>query len=174
MNNYKTITSINILYSFFLTRGNQAPRDLALHSQVWRISFIHYPRKTVHGAPKEVFTSKNFNQEINQINIIIIIIIIIIMFGMMVSMSVIQEVPGSIPGYTLEIFVEVQGLEWVPPSLVRTIGQLLDMRSSEIRLRKLKLRLRDNALLTTRPPVLPCAATISVGLGSSELLHHGF
>ena len=29
------------------------------------------------------------------------------------------------------------------------------MRSSEIRLRKLKLKLRDNALLTTRPPVLP-------------------
>ena len=29
------------------------------------------------------------------------------------------------------------------------------MRSSEIQLRKLKLRLRDNALLTTRSPVLP-------------------
>ena len=29
------------------------------------------------------------------------------------------------------------------------------MRSSKIRLKKLKLRLRDSALLTTRPPVLP-------------------
>ena len=37
------------------------------------------------------------------------------------------EVPGSIPGYTLEIFLEVQGLERGPPRLVRTIGQLLDM-----------------------------------------------
>ena len=67
----------------------------------------------------------------------------------------IQEVSGSIPGYTLEIFLEVQGLERGSPSLVRPIGQLYDMRSSEIRLRKLKLRLRDNALLTTKSPVLP-------------------
>ena len=69
-------------------------------------------------------------------------------------LTAIQEVPGSIPGYTLEIFLEVQGLERGPPSLVRPIGQLLDMRSSEIWLRKLKLRLRDNALLTTKSPVL--------------------
>ena len=61
----------------------------------------------------------------------------------------------TIPSYTLEIFLEAQVLERDPPSLVRTIGQLLGMKSSEIRLRKLKLRLRDNALLTTRPPVLP-------------------
>ena len=67
-------------------------------------------------------------------------------------LTAIQKVPGSIPGYTLEIFLEVQGLERGPPSLVTTIGQLLDMRSSEIRLRKLKLRLRDNALLTIRLP----------------------
>ena len=42
--------------------------------------------------------------------IIIIIIIIIIdhLFGIVVSTSnVIQEFPGSIPGYTLEIFLEV-------------------------------------------------------------------
>ena len=54
-------------------------------------------------------------------------------------LTAVQEIPSSIPGYTLEIFLEV----WGPPSLVRTIGQLLDVRSSEIRLRKLKLRLRD-------------------------------
>ena len=69
-------------------------------------------------------------------------------------LTAIQEVPGSIPGYTLVIFLEAQGLERGPPSLLRPIGQLLEMRSSEIRLRKLKLRLRDSALLTTRPPVL--------------------
>ena len=70
-------------------------------------------------------------------------------------LTAIQEVPGSIPGYTLEIFLEVQGLEWGPPSLVRTIGQLLDMRSSEIRLRKLKLRLRDKCFANHKAPVLP-------------------
>ena len=67
----------------------------------------------------------------------------------------IQEVPGSIPGYTLEILLEVLGLERGPPSFMRPIGQPLNMRSSEIRLRKQKLKLRDNALLTTMSPVLP-------------------
>ena len=33
--------------------------------------------------------------------------------------------------------------------------ELLDMGSSKIWLRKLKLRLKDNDLLTTKPPVLP-------------------
>ena len=61
---------------------------------------------------------------------------------------------GSIPSYFLDIFLEIQGQERDPLSLVRTIGQLFDMKMSEIRLRKLKLRLRDSALLTTRPPVL--------------------
>ena len=89
-------------------------------------------------------------------------------------LTAIQEVLGLTPGYTLEIFLEVQGLERGPPSLVRPIGQLLDMRNSKIRLRKLKLRLRDSALLTTRPPVLPLAATASVSLGSSDLQCHGF
>ena len=28
------------------------------------------------------------------------------LFGIVVSISAIQEVPGSIPGYTLEIFLE--------------------------------------------------------------------
>ena len=37
-------------------------------------------------------------------------------------LTAIQELPGSIPGYTLEIFLEVQGLEQGPPSLVRPIG----------------------------------------------------
>ena len=41
------------------------------------------------------------------------------------------------------------------PSLLRAIGQLLNIRSGEIRLRRLKLRLRNNALLTTRTPALP-------------------
>ena len=59
-------------------------------------------------------------------------------------LTAIQKVPGSIPGYTLEIFLEVYGLERGPPSLVRTIGQLLDIRISEIRLRKLKLRFLAN------------------------------
>ena len=36
--------------------------------------------------------------------------------------TAIQEVPGSIPGYTLEMFLEVQVLERGPPCLVRTIG----------------------------------------------------
>ena len=67
-------------------------------------------------------------------------------------LTAIQEVPGSIPGYTLEIFVEVQGLERGPPSLVRTIGQLLDMRGSEIRSRKLKLRLRDKRFANRKAP----------------------
>ena len=67
-------------------------------------------------------------------------------------LTAIQEVPGSIPGYTLEIFLEVQSLERGPPSLVRTIGQLLDMRSSEIQLRKLKLRLRDKRFANHKAP----------------------
>ena len=54
-------------------------------------------------------------------------------------LTAIQEVPGSIPGYTLEIFLEVQGLERGTPSRARSF----DMRRSEILLRKLKLRLRD-------------------------------
>ena len=37
-------------------------------------------------------------------------------------LTVIQEVPGSIPGYTLEIFLGVYGLERGPPGLVTTIG----------------------------------------------------
>ena len=77
--------------------------------------------------------------------------------------------PGSIPGYTLEIFLEVQDLEQGSLSLVRTIGYLLHMTSSEIRLRKLNLGLRDNALLTTRPLYCYLAETASVGLGTSEL-----
>ena len=64
----------------------------------------------------------------------------------------VQELPGSIPGYTLEILLEVQGLERGSHSLVRTIGQLLDMRSSEIRLRKLKLRLRDKRFANHKAP----------------------
>ena len=67
-------------------------------------------------------------------------------------LTAIQEVPGSIPGYTLESFLEVQGLERGPPSLVRTIRQLFDMRSSEIRLRKLKLRLRDKRFANHKAP----------------------
>ena len=67
-------------------------------------------------------------------------------------LTAIQEVPGSIPGYTLGIFLDVQGLEWGPPSLVRTIGQLLDTRSSEIQLRKLKLRLMDKRFANHKAP----------------------
>ena len=37
-------------------------------------------------------------------------------------LAAIQEIPGSIPGYTLEIFLEVKDLERGPPSLVTTIG----------------------------------------------------
>ena len=44
------------------------------------------------------------------------------LFGIVVSKSAIQEVAGSIPGYALEIFLELKGLERGPPSLVRTIG----------------------------------------------------
>ena len=67
-------------------------------------------------------------------------------------LTAIQEVPGSIPGYILETFLKVQGLERGVPSLVRTIGQLLDMRSSEIWLRKLKLRLRDKCFANHKAP----------------------
>ena len=77
------------------------------------------------------------------------------LFGIVVSslrLTAIQEVPGSIPGYTLEIFLEVQRLERGPPSLVRTIGQLLDMRRSEIRLRKLTLMLRGKRFANLKAP----------------------
>ena len=67
-------------------------------------------------------------------------------------LTAIQEVQISIPGYTLEIFLEVQGLERGPPSPVRAIGYILDMRSSEIRLRKLKLRLRDKRFANHKAP----------------------
>ena len=63
-----------------------------------------------------------------------------------------QEVSGSITDHTLGIFLEVQGMEQGPPSLVRTIGQLLDMRSSEIWLRKFKLRLRNERFANHRAP----------------------
>ena len=42
-----------------------------------------------------------------------------------------------------------------PASFVRTIGQLLDMRCNEIRLRKLKLRLKDKGFANHKAPVLP-------------------
>ena len=51
--------------------------------------------------------------------IIIIIIIIIIINN---DNNNIHEVPVSIPGYTLEIFLHVESLERGPPSLVSTIG----------------------------------------------------
>ena len=90
----------------------------------------------------------------------------------LVCLTAIQEVPCSIPSYTLEFFLKVQGLERGPPSLVRIIGQLLDMRSSEIWLKKLKLRLRDDTLLTTRPLYCHLVATATVGLGSPGLQCH--
>ena len=44
-------------------------------------------------------------------------------FGIVVSMSDCHpRGPGSIPGYTPEIFQEVYGLDRDPLSLVRTIG----------------------------------------------------
>ena len=49
------------------------------------------------------------------------------------------------------------------------------MRSSEIRLRKLKLRLRDKRFANHKAPCIAIwPATASVDLGSSELLCHGF
>ena len=119
------------------------------------------------------------------INYLLIVLVTTCLVQWLAHLTAIQEVPDSIPGYTLEIFLAVQGLERGPPSLVRTIGQLLDMKSSEIRLRKLKLRLRDSTL----PPVLPYGSNHfsrswlfgavapqifnSVGLGSLELQHGG-
>ena len=69
-------------------------------------------------------------------------------------LTAIQEVPDSIPGCKpiLEIFLGVQDLERGPPSLVRTSGKLLDMRSSEIRFRKLKLRLRYKRVANHKAP----------------------
>ena len=91
----------------------------------------------------------NYNNDKYIINNIIIIIII--SFGIVVSTSAIQEVPGSIPDYRP-----------YPRNVSGSIGSgtgstefRLDnwiaacFRSSEIRLRKLKFRLKDNALLTT-------------------------
>ena len=71
------------------------------------------------------------------------------------SLTAVQNVPDSIPGYNLEIFLEVQDLERGPPSLVRPIGQLLYMRSSEIRLRKLKSRLKYKRFANHKAPILP-------------------
>ena len=74
----------------------------------------------------------------------------------MSSVSIIPEVLSSIPGYALKFSWNVgsgagstQPREdnWVPPCLA--------MRGNEIRLKKLKLRVRNNDLLTTRAPALP-------------------
>ena len=78
---------------------------------------------------------------------------------------------GSIPGYTLEIFLGVKGLEWGSFRPMKTVGEVLDT-SKEIRLRIFKLRLRDNTFLTRSPPSLPFPATASVILCSSELWRH--
>ena len=75
------------------------------------------------------------------------------LFGIVVSTSDCHpRCPGFDSRYTLEIFLEVQGLERGPTSLVRIIGQLLDMISSEIRLRKRKLRLRDKRFANHKAP----------------------
>ena len=70
------------------------------------------------------------------------------------NLTTIPEVQVPIPGYTQTIFLVIWGVDEDSPSLFRTVRYLLDKRSSEILLRKLKLRLRDNALLTTRPHAL--------------------
>ena len=62
------------------------------------------------------------------------------------------QLPSKISGYTLEIFLEAQGLERGLPCLVRTIGWLFDMINREIRLRKLKLRLRDKRFANHKAP----------------------
>ena len=43
-------------------------------------------------------------------------------------------------------------MEWGPPSLMRTIGLLLDMRSSKVQLRKLKLQLKDKRFANHKAP----------------------
>ena len=58
-----------------------------------------------------------------------------------------QEVPGSIPGYTLEIFLEVYGL---PGSTQPREDNWV--ATSEIRLRKLKLRLREKRFANHKAP----------------------
>ena len=56
------------------------------------------------------------------------------------------------PAEPQNFFLEVQVLERDPPSLVRTIGQLPNMKSREIRLRKLKLRLMDKRFANHKAP----------------------
>ena len=66
-----------------------------------------------------------------------------------VSMSTITEVSGSIPGCVSLNFLGIQGQRG-PLTLQRSIRQLFDVRSSENRLRILKLSLMYSTLLTTR------------------------
>ena len=46
--------------------------------------------------------------------------------------------------------------------------------SSEIRSRKLKLKLKDNSSLTTMPSVCHLSVNVSLDLGYLELQYHGF
>ena len=90
-------------------------------------------------------------------------------------LTTIPEVLGPISSCTLEIFLEISDLELGLLTLMRTIVQQLDMRSSEIRLRKLKLRLRVKHFANHKAPMSCClAATASVSFGSLELQYHGF
>ena len=57
-----------------------------------------------------------------QCYILLLYMLLVISILVYHSLTAIQEVPGLIPGYTLEIFLEVYGLERGPPSLVRTTG----------------------------------------------------
>ena len=72
---------------------------------------------------------------------------------------------------SIRVFDQIRDLE-IPINLR---PPLLDIRSSEIRLRKLKLSLRDKRFANHKAP-LYChlAATASVGLGHSGLWRHGF
>ena len=72
-------------------------------------------------------------------------------------LTAIQEVPGLIPSYTLQFFLEVWVWNGVYPASWCRLGSYC-LRSSKTLIRKLKLRLRDKVLLTTRPPALPAGS----------------
>ena len=68
------------------------------------------------------------------------------------SQTTIQEVPGSIPGYMLEIFSGNIGSGTGSTQLREDDWVATWLRNSEIRWRKLKLGLRDNAIDNHKAP----------------------
>ena len=87
----------------FLNISNNWLLHTATHlftkSVSWLFSYIHYGGFWVHGVPKEVYTS-----EITKVRKWVMTACLVQWLARLTAM---QEVPGSIPGYTLQIFLEV-------------------------------------------------------------------